>query len=51
MNHTARRVAAPERQARVDPTVTVWRQDNDGADRFNSAKHEGLVLSRAELEA
>jgi len=51
MTRTRARLAALERQARVDPTVTVWRQDTAGTDRFTSSKHDGLVLTRAQLDA
>jgi hypothetical protein len=40
-----------ERHARADPNITVWTQDMSGADRYTSPKHEGIVLTLAEIEA
>ena len=51
MTRTAARLAALERQSKVDPNVGVWHQDMTGADRYTSDKHEGIVLTLAQLEA
>jgi hypothetical protein len=51
MNRTQVRLAALERQARRDHTVTVWYQDSQGADAYTSSKPPGVVLTRAQLEA
>lgn len=51
MTRTAARLAALERQSKADHTITVWYQDSQGADAYTSAKHPGLVLTLAQLDA
>jgi len=49
VTRTAARLAALERQSKVDHSITVWYQDSQGADAYTSQKHPGLTVTRAQL--
>lgn len=48
---TETRVRALERQAFGDHELTVWRQDEEGLNKYTSAKHAGIELTFEELQA
>ena len=51
MTRAHARLAALERQARRDDSITVWRQDPTGADAYTNPRHPDKVLTAAQLHA